>query len=182
MKRLLPALALVLALAAPASAKELVSLSVCGSNGCHTTRDKGELRTAMDVQAQAAPDHGAAFYRVRGVVGEPGRHEIGVMRSQWIPSLQLLRNDDGPLVEFSLPYPETMRLLDRLSAGLKPFPAGKLGPVNGQAQEAKVDEVVEPPARATKREGAGGAEWPLAFLALIPAVAVFVMRRRGRSN
>jgi hypothetical protein len=182
MKRLLPALALALAVAAPASAKELVSLSVCGANGCHTTKDRAELQRAMNVQSQAAPDHAAAFYRVRGTVGEPGRHDMGVMRSQWIPSLRLLRNDDGPLVEFSLPYPETQRLLNRLSQGLEPFPAAKLGPINGQAQQANVDEVVEPPARETKREGAGGSSWPLAFLAVIPAGLVFVMRRRGRWN
>ena len=47
MRRLLAPLALAaLALPAPAFSKELVSLSVCGTNGCHTTRDKGDLRAS----------------------------------------------------------------------------------------------------------------------------------------
>src|SRR4051794_39299310 len=87
MRRLLPALALALALAAPASAKELASLSVCGTNGCHTTKDKDELRNAVEVQPQPTPDHSGAFYRVRGAVTAPGQHDGGTMRSQWIPSL-----------------------------------------------------------------------------------------------
>jgi hypothetical protein len=179
--RLLPVLALAVALAAPASAKELVSLSVCGANGCHTTRDRAALSQAMDVQAQAAPDHGAAFYRVRGAVGEPGLRDIRVMRSQWIPSLRLLRNDDGPLVEFNLPYPETERLLNRLSHGLEPFPAAKLGRVNGQPQSASVDEVVPAPRSGETGDG-GNTVWPLSLLAILPAGLVFAMRRRGRWN
>jgi len=181
MKPLIPALALVLALAAPASAKEITRMSVCGTDGCHTTKDKHELRQAMNVQPQAAPDHGGAFYRVRSSIGEPGFHDEGVSRSQWIPSLRLLRNDDGPLVEFSLPYPPTERLLHRLSQGLKPFAASKLGPIGGQPQTAKVDEVV--PAPASDDNGNGGRTvWPLSLLAILPAGLLFAMRRRGRWN
>jgi len=174
MRRLLPALALALALASPASAKELVSLSVCGTNGCHATKDKDELRTAMEVQPQPTPDHSGAFYRVRGAVTAPGQHDSGTMRSQWIPSLGLLRHDDGTITEFSLPYPATRRLLNRLSAGLKPFAARPI-----EQRTARVAEVVPPPQR---HEDGGILVWPLSALAIIPAGLVFVMRRRGRWN
>jgi len=49
MKRLLPlAAAAALVLPAQAGAKGFVSLSVCGTSGCHTTRDKHELDDASD--------------------------------------------------------------------------------------------------------------------------------------
>jgi hypothetical protein len=155
-RRVLPAVALALGLAAPASAKELVALSVCGTDGCHTTTDRRELRSAIEVQPQATPEHGGPFYRVRGVVGEPGEHDPGTIRSQWIPSLRLLRHEDGTITEFSQPYPDTERTLNRLSTGLTPFAAG------------------------AKRDDDGGAAWALSALAILPAGLVFVMRRRGR--
>jgi hypothetical protein len=179
MKRLLPALAVALVIAAPASAKEITAMSVCGTNGCHTTKDQQALRQAMNVLPQAAPDHGAAFYRVRSKMDMSG---MASMQSQWIPSLRLMRNDDGPLVEFSLPYPATERVLHRLSAGLKPFPAGRLGPIDGQAHAARVDEVVQAPVPATKHQTAGGSSWPLALLALVPVGVFLAIRRRGRWN
>jgi hypothetical protein len=185
MKRLLPALAFaVLALPAPAMSKEIVSIAVCGANGCHATHDRGDLRTAMNVQPQAAPDHGGAFYKMRLKIGEPGTHDRFVQRSQWIPSLRLIRNDDGPLVEFSLPYPATQRVLNRLATGLKPFSAAKLGPIDGAPQAAKVDEVVPPPTAGDKGGGSdgGGSGWAWSLLAIAPAGIAFwlLRRRRGR--
>jgi hypothetical protein len=174
MKRLLAALVLALALASPASAKELVSLSVCGTNGCHATKNKDELRSAMEVQPQATPEHSGAFFSVRSVVAAPGQHDSGTMRSQWIPSLGLLRHDDGTMTEFSLPYPATERVLNRLSAGLKPFPASPI-----RQRSARVAEVVAPPQR---HDDGSILVWPLSALAIIPAGVVFVMRRRGRWN
>jgi hypothetical protein len=173
MKRLLPALALALALASPASAKELVSLSVCGTNGCHVTKDKDELRGALEVQPQATPDDSGAFFQVRSVLRAPGEHDGGMMRSQWIPSLRLLRHDDGTMTEFSLPYPATQRVLNRLSAGLKPFAARPI-----EQQTARVAEVVPAP----ERDGGNGGLWALSALAILPAGLVLAMRRRGRWN
>jgi hypothetical protein len=174
MKRLLPAVALALALAAPASAKEVTSLTVCGTNGCHKTKDKDALRSLMEVQPQPTPDHSGAFLRVRSTVRAPGQHDSGVMRSQWIPSLGLMRHDDGAMTEFTLPYPTTMRTLNRLSDGLTPYPARPI-----RQRTARVAEVVPPPQRDDED---GGAVWALSALAILPAGLVFVMRRRGRWN
>jgi hypothetical protein len=188
MKRLLlPALLLAaLALPSPAPAKELVAMSVCGTNGCHSTHNRSELQAAMDVQPQAAPDHGGAFYWVRSDIGEPGIHDPFVQRSQWIPSLHLLRNDDGPLVEFSLPYPATERVLERLSTGLKPYAAAELGPVGGTSQAARVDEVVAAPSAGGSDGGedGGGSGWAWSLLAIAPAGIAFwlLRRRRGRPS
>jgi hypothetical protein len=173
---------LLLALPAGASAKEIVAVSVCGTNGCHSTRDKRDLREAMNVQPQASPDHGGAFFRLRSTIGEPGLKQEFVQRSQWIPSLQLIRNDDGPLVEFSLPYPAAARTLQRLSRGLHAFAASKLGPIQGSPRSAKVDEVVAP---AAGDSSGGGSGWAWSLLAIPAAgIALFWLyrRRRGRPS
>jgi hypothetical protein len=170
---------LVIALPASASAKEFTSLRLCGANGCHTTHDKAQLGDAMSVEPQAAPDHGGAFYRLRFGIGEPGSGEMGFVRSQWIPSLGLLRNDDGPLVEFSLPHPPTEQVLRRLSAGLEPFPAAKLGRIGGAAESAAVQEVVAAP---TDGDDGGSGGWPWALLAILPAAIAFLLVRRRRGG
>jgi hypothetical protein len=184
MRRLI--LLLVLALPASASAKEFTSLKVCGTNGCHTTRDKTQLSDAMAVEPQAAPDHGAPFYRVRITIGAPGQHDEGTMHSQWIPSLGLLRNGDGPLVEFSLPHPPTDRMLRRLSGGLAPFPAAKLGRIGGAPQSARVDEVVAAPTNSgggnDDGDGGGGSAWAWSLLSIAPAGLAFWLYRRRRGG
>src|SRR3954467_13822440 len=175
---------LLLALPAGASAKEIVAVSVCGTNGCHSTRDKRDLRQAMNVQPQASPDHGGAFFRLRSTIGEPGQKQEFVQRSQWIPSLQLIRNDDGPLVEFSLPYPATARTLQRLSHGLQPFAASKLGPITESARSARVDEVVTAPDNRGDGDGGGGGGpgWAWSLLAIAPAGFAFWLYRRRRGG
>ena len=61
------ALAAVLALPAAAQAKEVTALVVCGTNGCHTIRDKAVLLAFMNQGVQAAaPDRHAPFYSITG--------------------------------------------------------------------------------------------------------------------
>jgi hypothetical protein len=185
MRRLICLLVVALVLPAAASAKEFTSLRLCGTNGCHTTRDKAQLGDAMAVEPQAAPDRGAAFYRVRITIGEPGLHGEGAIHSQWIPSLHLLRNDDGPLVEFSLPHPPTERMLRRLGSGLRPFAAAKLGRIGGAARTARVDETVAAPSSGGGggHDGGGGSGWAWSLLAIVPAgMAFWLLRRRRRSR
>ena len=78
------------ALGVPAStgAKGLVALTVCGSNGCHTTRDKQDLADAMNSIPQADPGQVSAFFKVRETIGEPGQPDvIGRVDSMWMPSI-----------------------------------------------------------------------------------------------
>src|SRR6059058_5585074 len=166
MKRFLVASALfALTLVAPAGAKEFVSMSVCGSNGCHTTRDHRALADAMDGEPQADPGQTGAFYKLRTAMGEPGQHgSFGHFTSWWMPSVGVIRGDDGPLGGFTLPRPTTKAVLLRLSRGLHPFPASKLPPAPGQAQDARVNEVVPaPPAGGSGHGdgdgGGGGSAW-----------------------
>jgi hypothetical protein len=178
MKRLLPAIA-VLALALPASAgaKGLVSLAVCGTNGCHTTRDKQALEGAMNAIPQADPGRVSAFFKVRETIGEPGQPDIiGRVDSIWMPSIGVIRGEEGPTAGFTLPVPQTKRVLLRLARGLTAFPVSKIPPGTGVAANAKVDEVVPAPAASTGG-GGGGTSWAWALLAL-PPLALLLWRRR----
>ena len=110
MQRFVLAIALaVLALPAQAGAKGFVSLSVCGTNGCHTTRDKAELSAAMDSAPQADPGPPGAFLKLRQTIGEPGNRHFPEARpaSYWFPSLGVIRSDEGPLSGYTLPTPST---------------------------------------------------------------------------
>jgi len=184
MKRLLLVLAIaLLALPASAGAKGLVSLSVCGTNGCHTTRDKSQLERTMNAIPQADPGRAGPFYKMRLGIGEPGqRGTLGHVESEWIPSLGLIRGTDGPLAGYTLPQPATARLLHRMSAGLHAFPAAKLRRV-GDPNDAQVAEVVPAPPAGGGDEGGDGAGsgWAWALLAILPAglAAWMVRRRRG---
>jgi hypothetical protein len=181
MKRFLVAFTLfALTAAAPAGAKGLVALSVCGQNGCHTTRDKQELGGAMDAIPQADPGRKSAFFKVRETIGEPGQpHIMGRVDSTWMPSIGVIRGEEGPTAGFTLPTPQTKRVLLRLAHGLRAFPASKLPPGTGVAANARVVEVVPAP-RVSEPDAGDGTAWAWALLAIPPAGLVLAMRRRGR--
>jgi hypothetical protein len=185
MKRFLVAFALfALVSTAPAGAKGLVSLSVCGQNGCHTTRDKRALADAMDAIPQADPGQISAFFKVRETIGEPGQPDIiGRVDSMWMPAIGVIRGEEGPTAGFTLPTPQTKRVLLALAQGLHAFPASQLPPGTGVAGNARVDEIVAAPRTSDPGAGAaggGGTKWAWVLLALLPAGVVLAMRRRGR--
>ena len=182
MKRLLPlAAAAALILPAQAGAKGFVSLSVCGTNGCHTTRDKHELSDAMDSAPQADPGQTGAFFRLRQTIGEPGNthfpeaHET----SYWFPAIGVVRGDNGPLSGWTLPTPATQRVLARLSHGLQPFPVAKLPREAGDPQAAQIAESLGYPRQDPAKSDDGGSASKLSLLAILPVGLVLVMRRRG---
>ena len=185
MKRFLPVLAVAaLALPAQAGAKGLVSLSVCGTNGCHTKHDKHVLGDAMDAIPQADPGRSGAFFKLRLAIGEPGaKRAFGHSTSWWMPSVGVIRGDDGPLGGFTLPLPATRRALVRLSNGLRAFPAAQLPPAPGQSKDARVSEVVPAPrGGGAGGHGGGGSGWAWSLLAIVPAGLAFWLRRRRRGR
>jgi hypothetical protein len=187
MKRLLPLVAVAaLALPAQAGAKGFVSLSVCGTDGCHNTRDKRELAAAMDSAPQADPGRTGAFFKLRQTIGEPGSTRSPEARqvSYWFPALGVVRGDDGPLSGWTLPTPATQRVLQRLSQGLQPFPVARLPREAGDPRAAQIAESVgyqrlNNPSRA---QAGGSANRPWWLLAIVPALVVLVMRLRRRWN
>ena len=186
MKRLLPlAAAAALVLPAQAGAKGFVSLSVCGTNGCHTTRDKHELDDAMDSAPQADPGRTGAFFKLRQTIGEPGNKHFPEARetSYWFPALGVVRGDNGPLSGWTLPTPATQRVLTRLSQGLQPFAAAKLPHEAGDPQAAQIAESVgyPRPKPAKSDSGGGHTAWQLSLLAVLPVGLLVGLRRRRRS-
>jgi hypothetical protein len=186
MKRLLPlAAAAALILTAQAGAKGFVSLSVCGTNGCHTTRDKHELSDAMDSAPQADPGRTGTFFKLRQTIGEPGNTHFPEARetSYWFPALGVVRGDNGPLSGWTLPTPATQRVLARLSQGLQPFAAAKLPHPAGDPQAARIAESVgyPRPNPAKSDSDSHHAAWQLALLAVLPVGLLVGMLRRRRS-
>jgi hypothetical protein len=174
-----------IALPAHAGAKGFISLSVCGTNACHTTRDAQELSDAQDAAPQADPGRTGMFFKLRQTIGEPGNPHFPEARevSYWFPALGVVRGDDGPLSGWTLPTPATQRVLRRLSRGLQPFAAARLPHQAGDPRAAQIAESVGyPHPNPTKHDDGGGSAWKLSLLAVLPAGLVFVMRRRGRWN
>jgi hypothetical protein len=185
MKRLLPALVLTLAVAAPAHGKGLISLSVCGTNGCQTTRDAQELNDAQDSAPQADPGRTGTYFKLRQTIGEPGNRHFPEARqvSYWFPALGVVRGDEGPLSGWTLPTPATQRVLRRLSHGLEPFAAARLPREAGDPQAAQIAESVGyPHPNPTTHKDGGDNAWRLSLLAVLPLGLLLAMRRRGRWN
>ena len=173
-------LALSLAFATDASAKEVVAAKVCGKSDCRETRDPKTLTVFTDVGAPTdPPSHGGAWYSVRVTVEvEDGQRDTFPMAV--LPKAGLMRGGDGSegYTWFHL-TPASARRYLALTHDLSPYPAAKLtgtGP-----PKVRVDEVVLPPREPT---AAGGGSSPLPWigggLALLAAgLALLVWRRRG---
>jgi hypothetical protein len=100
-----------------------------------------------------------------------------------MPAIGVIRGEEGPTAGFTLPTPQTKRVLLALAQGLHAFPVSELPPGTGVAGNARVDEIVPAPRTSDPGGGAaggGGTTWAWALLALLPAGLVLAMRRRGR--
>jgi hypothetical protein len=184
MKRLIALAAFAaLGLPAQAGAKGIISLSVCGTSGCHTTRDKQELNDAMDSAPQADPGRTGAFFKLRQTIGEPGNEHFPVARevSFWFPALGVVRGDNGPLSGWTLPTPATQQVLTRLSHGLQPFPAAKLPRQAGDPQAAQIAESVGYPRPNRAESDTDSSAWKLSLLAILPLGLLVGLRRRRKS-
>jgi hypothetical protein len=184
MNRFLVAFALT-ALVGPASAgaKGFVSVSVCGTNACHTTRDKQELDDAMASAPQADPGRTGSFFKLRQTIGEPGNTHFPEARevSFWFPALRVVRGDNGPLSGWTLPTPATQQVLRRLSQGLQPFPASKLPRQAGDPRAAQIAESVGYPRPNRAESDSDGSAWKLSLLALVPVGLLVGLLRRRKS-
>ncbi|MBI5106835.1 MAG: hypothetical protein HZB46_17935, partial [Solirubrobacterales bacterium] len=120
------AAALVLALAAPAAAKQLESLEVCGPTTCiDRTADAGDdPHRLMDA---GAPYDGAVraapFVQLRIGIGDGSGEVFGHTTLRFVPDAGLLLAEDGTWLQ---PPPDVAALLRRLSGGVDRFPAARL--------------------------------------------------------
>jgi hypothetical protein len=180
MKRyLLPLPALVsLLVAAPAPAKQVSNLEVCGSSGCQETKKVvGFHPGGSDAQP---PKSAAAFYRVTMTIRAQDHRERFTIA--YLPGAGLTRAKapDGS-ESWATVDAKTKALYDRLAKGIAPFPASRLGKID-PAPAARVHSVV--PAPVTPSDD-GGFPWLVALLAGTGAACLGVLaalRRRLRTR
>jgi hypothetical protein len=157
-------IAAALVAAAPASAKTLVGMSVCGAKGCVDRTDRIGPQSPdgglMDVGAVSVADPGKApFVRLKMHIGDrPGGQTFGVSTLVFLPKPGLVRNEEG--VWLRLPAANAVQLR-ALARGVALLPAARLAPHRPRpvAPVATVYEVVPAPASApvpTRARAAGG--------------------------
>jgi hypothetical protein len=119
-------LALVLAVAAllapsSASAKELVSATVCGASGCRTVTDRAtlnEIPGGEDVTGLGAP---AAYYRLNLVTAEPSGRRYG-FTTYYVPSAKAMSwSEDGLYRLHPIYGPRANGVMRRITEGIEPY-------------------------------------------------------------
>jgi len=135
MKKILVVLLLALALPAPAAAKELSKLDVCGPSGCNSTSDRallGRIGVGSDGSIPADPPALAPYYtlvyHVRAGRGESfnGRKEF-VFRTSYVPGAHLVRGiDESGYVVWTTASQVFTNAIARLTRGLRPFSAPRI--------------------------------------------------------
>jgi hypothetical protein len=169
MRSLLVALIALAVTAAPAAAKEVSKVVVCGSGGQCTTLDRkhdGNLMAFVEGGAPVdAPTTHAPFYRVRITMAE-GPSQSFRFTNLWVPALHRLGTRDGGWQWIST-LPEGLAALRQATRGLQPLPASEL------------PGVVRAP-RPAPDPGAPAWPWYLgaAVLAALLAAAAFSARSR----
>jgi hypothetical protein len=181
-------LATALALAAPAAAKEISALTLCGAGGrCHEVRGDHARQSLMDGGSfiTSSPARRAPFFSLVATITEPGGHGIiGRFTVRWVPSAGRLRGAGAygrPL--WTRPDAAMTRALRRAAAGLKPKPAARLGALYVPPPKARVTEVVNPPAPPRAAVDGGGASTAILVAgggALAAALAAGAVARRRR--
>ena len=200
MRSIALALTAAIAMAAPADAKEIEKLVVCGADRCSdATKQARGRRAEPDGAAATRPKQRAPYYLLHFAIGDRQGHVGAEFTSAWIPSKRLLRGRDeiGGYTWIRVP-PALAHDLRRLTRGRRPFPARrlKLGAPNGAApssappvgQPTTESAPVPPtaPAQPT-REGTGGdgpglIGWFSAAVAVGTAAGLWWWRRGRRAG
>jgi hypothetical protein len=160
MRSLVLVVALVLAVAPAAAAKEITKAEVCGPDGCTAVADRAVLPILGNGGPPRTPPTAAPYYDVRITMAE------GDQNATWsfaaVPARHAMRADDGTWMEMA---PDAAALVTKTAAGRTPYPAGETA---GWA--AAPDPKPEP---AT----ADSPLWPEGvIIALIAVAAAFVAR------
>jgi hypothetical protein len=110
---------------APAAAKGMTGLSVCGADGCvDRSARPAALASLLDYGMSVADPGRAPFVRLKEHIGDGGQ-TFGTTTVIYLPGAGLQRRDDG---SWALPYPEAAALLKSLTRGVRPLPASQLKP------------------------------------------------------
>jgi hypothetical protein len=182
MKRVLCAaalLALPLAAAGPAAAKEIKSAKVCGANGCNEVKEKKSLAfLAEGGDPTDPPDHPSAWFRATLTVGDEEHSDSWSVAV--LPALRMVRSYDESRNQYVwMPISaESAKAYTRAAGGLKPFPASKLRGLEQRLPEAHVVETFDPAGSAADDDGSFP-YWLAALGAVLLGAGGFVLVRRG---
>jgi hypothetical protein len=114
-------LALVLALAPAAAAKEITKAEVCGPDGCSTVSDHGALAVIGNGGPPRTPPTAAPYYDVRITVAEAEQDFTWSYAA--VPSRHAQRADDGTWMEMP---PDVTALVRKYAAGRRPYPSTEM--------------------------------------------------------
>jgi hypothetical protein len=189
MRRLfLLGLLLCLVLAAPASAKEVLSAKVCGENGCVTSRDRGLIAALAEGGDPVDPPKAAApFFRVRLTIGDEKGKVVDRFWTHFMPKGELIRGSDGTWMRATDAYTGALKKV--VNPSMAAYPASRLaklvpGDQPAPAYQAHVSSVMKPPGSQPETDGGGIAVMTIGLVgagALAVAVLlVFAVRRRRR--
>jgi hypothetical protein len=166
---LITALLVPLAVASPAAAKEVQSVTACGAGDCATSKAGGLMRAMTDIgPPTSAPKAPAPFYRLTLAIGD-GRTVFERFKVSWVPAAGRLLGEDGTWMAVR---PQVRRGLDRLTRGLVPLPAARLPgfPVTAA-------DVAPPPPAAPVTSDSGLPVVPLLAAALLVVLVGVLVRR-----
>jgi hypothetical protein len=173
-----------LAIAGPASAKEVSKVKVCGASGCHEASDKQLLAGFGDGGSSTSPPKSRGpFYNVTVTVNEGKAHDKWTIA--YLPAGHLIRTQDPTDGQAWLTADAaTAALYTKLIGDLKPFSASRLPAI--KPISATVDQVITPPAPVPPTPDTGGGfPWIVVVLAgggLVVLAAAIGGRRRFRAH
>ena len=190
MRRLfLLGLLLCLVLAAPAQAKEVLSVKVCGENGCATSRDRGLIAALAEGGDLVDPPKVAApFFRVRLTIGDEKGTVMDRFWTHFVPKGELIRGSDGTWISATDAYTGALKKV--VNPSMAAYPASRLAKLLASDQpvptyQAHVSGVVEPPRSQPGTDGGGIAVTTMGLvgggaLAVAVLLVLAVLRRRRK--
>jgi hypothetical protein len=113
--------ALALAVAPAAAAKEIVKGQVCGPDGCNAVTDHAALPVLGNGGPPRTPPTAAPYYDVRLTVAEGDQSFTSSFAA--VPSRHAARADDGTWMEMP---PDVTALVRKYAAGQPAYPASEL--------------------------------------------------------
>jgi hypothetical protein len=121
MRSLVLAVALLLAVAPAAVAKEITKAEVCGPDGCTGVADRAVMPILGEGGPPRTPPTAAPYYDVRITMAE------GDQNATWsfaaVPARHAMRADDGTWMEMP---PDMVALVRKTAGGRKPYPASEM--------------------------------------------------------
>ena len=187
MRRLLPlGLFLGLVLAAPAQAKEVLSATVCGENGCVTSRDRGLIAGLAEGGDPVDPPKVAApFFRVRLTIADEKGKVMDRFWTHFMPKGELIRGSDGTWMPARDAYTGALKKV--VNPSMEAYPASRLAKLVAGDQPVRDDQAqassgVEPPPSQPATAGGGIAATTVGLVGgsalILAALLMFVTRRR----